>query len=146
MIPPSVSTTEMDPRAILERHTEEVWNRGNLDAVDTYIAEDYVERDSAGTDEFHGPEGYKRSVENYRAAFPDLTVTIEESIVVGDRIVMRQRFTGTHEGTFMGIEPTGDEIESTSMLICRIENDRIAETWVETDTLGLLEDLGVEIP
>jgi steroid delta-isomerase-like uncharacterized protein len=136
----------MDPRALLEQHTEEVWNRGNLDAVGEFISEDYVEHDPSVRDQFRGPEGYRRNVEEFLSAFPDLTVTIEDSIVEGDKIAMRQRFRGTHEGGFMGIEPTGKRVESTSFVMCRIEGDKIAETWVETDVIGLLEQLGVEVP
>ena len=95
---------------------------------------------------FRSPEGYRRNVEEFLSAFPDLTVTIEDSIVEGDKIAMRQRFRGTHEGGFMGIEPTGKRVESTSFVMCRIEGDKIAETWVETDVIGLLEQLGVEVP
>jgi len=136
----------MDPRALLEQHTEEVWNRGNLDAVGEFISEDYVEHDPSVRDQFRGPEGYRRNVEEFLSAFPDLTVTIEDSIVEGDKIAMRQRFRGTHEGEFMGIEPTGKRVESTSFVMCRIEGEKIAETWVETDVIGLLEQLGVEVP
>jgi len=136
----------MDPRELLEQHTEEVWNRGNLDAVGEFISEDYVEHDPSVRDQFRGPEGYRRNVEEFLSAFPDLTVTIEDSIVEGDKIAMRQRFRGTHEGEFMGIEPTGKRVESTSFVMCRIEGDKIAETWVETDVIGLLEQLGVEVP
>lgn len=136
----------MDPRELLERHTEEVWNRGNLEAVHEFVAEDYVEHDPSIRDQFRGPEAYRRNVEAFLSAFPDLEVTIEDSIVEGNKIAMRQRFRGTHEGEFMGIEPTEAEIESTSFVMCRIEDDRIAETWVETDVLGLLDQIGVEIP
>lgn len=136
----------MNPRELLRQHTETVWNQGDLDAVDRFVAADYVEHDPSVEDRLDGPEAYRRNVEAFRSAFPDLEVTIEDSVVQDDRIAMRQSFSGTHEGEFMGIEPTGNEVESTSFLICRVEDGKIAETWVETDMLGLLEQLGVEVP
>lgn len=136
----------MDPRTLLEEHTERVWNQGDLDAVDRFIAPDYVEHDPSVEEHLNGPDAYRRNVDSFRSAFPDLEVTIEDSVVEGDRIAMRQSFRGTHEGEFMGIEPTGNEIKSTSLLICRIEDGKIAETWVETDMLGLLAQLGVDVP
>lgn len=136
----------MNPRELLRQHTETVWNQGDLDAVDRFVAADYVEHDPSVEDRLDGPEAYRRNVEAFRSAFPDLEVTIEDSVVRDDRIAMRQSFSGTHEGEFMGIEPTGNEVESTSFLICRVEDGKIAETWVETDMLGLLEQLGVEVP
>lgn len=136
----------MDPRTLLEEHTETVWTQGDLDAVDRFIAADYVEHDPSVEEELNGPDAYRRNVESFRSAFPDLVVTIEDSIVEGDRIAMRQSFSGTHEGEFMGVEPTGNEVESTSLLICRVEDGKIAETWVETDMLGLLAQLDVDVP
>lgn len=136
----------MDPREVLERHTEEVWNRGDLDAVETYIAEDYVEADPSVHDRIEGPEAYRANVAAFREAFPDLEVTIEDSVVEGEKIAMRQRWTGTHEGEFVGLEPTGREVDATSFLICRVVDDRIVETWVETDMLDVLGQLGVDLP
>lgn len=133
------------PRTLLRKHTEDVWNQGNLDAVEKYIADSYTEHDPSVHDELRGPEAYRRNVESFLTAFPDLEVTIEDSIVEGDKIAMRQRFRGTHTGEFVGIEPTGAEIDSTSFVICRVEDDKIAETWVETDMLGLFEQLGRDV-
>lgn len=135
----------MDPRALLQEHTERVWNQGDLDAVDHFIADDYIEHDPSVEDRFEGPAAYRRNVESFRSAFPDLEVTIEDTVVEGDRIAMRQSFRGTHEGEFMGIDPTGNEVESTSLLICRVEGGKIAETWVETGMLDLLSQLGVDV-
>lgn len=136
----------MTHRERFERHTQETWNEGNLDALDKFLADDYVEHDPSVEDEFQGRETYRKNVRNFRSAFPDLTVTNEDVLVDGDKLVARQTFGGTHRGEFMGIEPTGKEVESTSIVICRFENDRIAETWVTTDVFGLLEQLGVEVP
>lgn len=136
----------MDPRALLAEHTETVWNRGDLDAVDEFVAESYVEHDPTVADTLQGPEAYKANVEAFRSAFPDITVTIEDTLVEGDRIALRQRFTGTHRGPFMGLEPTGKRVDVSALLICRIDDGKIAETWVQTDTLDLLAQLGVDLP
>lgn len=135
----------MDPRELLERHTEEVWNEGNLDRVETFVADEYVEHDPSIRDQFRGPAAYRQNVERFLSAFPDLTVTIEDAVVEDDTIAMRQRFRGTHEGEFLDIEPTGAVVESTSMVMCRIEGEKIVETWVETDMLGLLDQLGAAV-
>ena len=134
----------MQPRDLFEEHTETVWNRGDLDAVETFIAEDYVEHDPSIMDAVEGPAAYRENVQAFRGAFPDFEVENTHLVVEGDTIVARQRFTGTHEGTFRGIEPTGNTIESTSIVICRVEDDKIAETWVETDMIRLYDQLGIE--
>ncbi|MFB6361074.1 MAG: ester cyclase, partial [Halobacteriales archaeon] len=120
----------MDPRELLERHTAEVWNEGKLEKVDRYIAPDYVEHDPSVKETVDGPAAYRRNVELFRSAFPDLSVTILDIVVEGDKIAMRQRWEGTHEGEFLGVEPTGNHVEGSSYVFCRIEDEQIAETWV----------------
>ncbi len=136
----------MDPRELLERHTAEVWNEGELEKVDRYIAPDYVEHDPSVKETVDGPAAYRRNVELFRSAFPDLSVTILDVVVEGDKIAMRQRWEGTHEGEFLGVEATGNHVEGSSYVFCRIEGEQIAETWVESDMLPVLEQLGVEVP
>lgn len=136
----------MDPRELLERHTAEVWNEGELENVDRYIAQDYVEHDPSVKETVDGPAAYRRNVELFRSAFPDLSVTILDTVVERDKIAMRQRWEGTHEGEFLGVEPTGNHVEGASYVFCRIEDEQIAETWVESDMLPVLEQLGVEMP
>jgi predicted ester cyclase len=79
----------------------------------------------------------------YLTAFPDLHLTIEDLIAEGDKVVDRQTARGTHQGTFMGIPPTGKQITVTAMNISRIVGGKIVEHWVELDTLGMLQQLGV---
>lgn len=136
----------MDPRELLERHTEAVWNEGDLAAVDRYVAPDYVEHDPSVTDRIDGRDAYRRNVDLFRSAFPDLSVTILDAVVEGERIAMRQRWEGTHEGAFMGVEPTGNRVEGSSYVFCRVEDEQIAETWVESDMLDVLSQLGVDVP
>lgn len=76
-------------------------------------------------------------------AFPDFASTIEDQIAEGNKVVTRQRYTGTHQGDFNGIPPTGRTIEFTAITIDRIENDVIAERWVEYNVMGLMQQLGV---
>lgn len=76
-------------------------------------------------------------------AFPDLEYHIEAMVEEGDRVALRHVATGTHEGTFQGIEPTGTRVRIPVMMMFRLEHGRIAEVWLQPDRLGLLEQLGV---
>ena len=76
-------------------------------------------------------------------AFPDLHLTIEDLIAEGDKVVWRLNSKGTHKGPFMGIPATGKTASITGIVIFRLENSRIMEGWVNIDTLGLLQQLGV---
>jgi steroid delta-isomerase-like uncharacterized protein len=137
----SSSMTEAN-KAIARRVIEEVYNAGRLEAVDEIVTADYVGYDAASPEPMKGPDGVKRQVEGYRAAFPDLRITIEDEIAEGDRVVTRWTAKGTHQAELFGIQATGKEATVTGITISRIGDGRLAESWISWDTLGLLQQLG----
>jgi predicted ester cyclase len=83
----------------------------------------------------------------FLAAFPDFEATVEDIVAEGDTVAMRVTLRGTHDGPFMGVEPTGNPFEVRNMVFTRIEDGKIAERWVQPDTLSLMQQLGaVELP
>jgi predicted ester cyclase len=76
-------------------------------------------------------------------AFPDLRVNVEDVIAEGDKIVSRNSVTGTHQGEYMGIPPTGKSVTYNEIFIARFANGRIAETWGVVDVLSQMRQLGV---
>jgi steroid delta-isomerase-like uncharacterized protein len=129
-------------KAISRRVVEEIFNAGRLEAAEEIVAPDYVGHDPASPELITGPEGLKRQVDGYRTAFPDVRLTIEDEIAEGDRVVTRWRARGTHEGELFGIPATGKQATVTGVTIDRIVDGRIAESWTNWDTLGLLQQLG----
>ena len=75
-------------------------------------------------------------------AFPDLHLTIEDLVAEGEKVVARDTVTGTHQGDYMGLAPTGKFISYPEVFICRFVNGRIAETWGIVDVLSQLRQLG----
>ncbi|PLS83829.1 MAG: ester cyclase [Actinobacteria bacterium] len=120
---------------------EEVWNEGNVGAVDRYFAPDYVDHNPL-PGQVEGPEGYKQSVGAIRDAFPDLHLTLEDILGEGDRVAFRYTMRGTHQGPFMGIPPTGNPFSVTGMIFARVAEGKAAERWANLDTLGLMQQLG----
>jgi steroid delta-isomerase-like uncharacterized protein len=120
----------------------DAWNRGDPDALGDLIAPDYLFHDPADPALPRGPEGAKRQLTAFRAAFPDLRFTIEAEIAEGDLVVQRLAGTGTHRGAFMGVPPTGRPVTITSIEVMRVAGGKIAEHWDELDALGLLRQLG----
>lgn len=137
-----MSTMDASNEEIARRLHTEVWD-GNLDLVDEIIAEDYVEHSSAHPEGVHGPEEFRQEVEMLRSAFPDLTVTEEDTIAEGDKVASRVTFRGTHEDKFQGVEPTGKSVGFEAIAINRFEDGEIVEAWVQTDVMGLMQQLGV---
>jgi steroid delta-isomerase-like uncharacterized protein len=75
-------------------------------------------------------------------AFPDLQRPVEDLVAEGDKVVARWRSTGTHQGDFQGMAPTGKRIETTGITIFRVADGRIVEEWSESDMLGMLQQIG----
>jgi len=76
-------------------------------------------------------------------AFPDWQVTVEDMIAEGDKVVARYTAHGTQRGELLGIPATGKSVTTTAIDIFRIADSKIAEHRVESDTLGLMQQLGV---
>jgi steroid delta-isomerase-like uncharacterized protein len=76
-------------------------------------------------------------------AFPDLHVAVEDVIAEGDKVVCRHTVTGTHQGEYMGLPPTGKFITYNEIFIFRFAGGRIAETWGVVDVLSQMRQLGV---
>ncbi|MBI1245279.1 MAG: ester cyclase [Alphaproteobacteria bacterium] len=130
-------------RALVERYFEEVWNRGNLDALDEIMDPAYVNHSPGLPNPKPGAEGLKPIVAAMRQGLPDLHYTIEDMVVQPDKVAVHVRFTATHTGDLFGIKPTGKRIEVDQMQFEHIRNGKIVAHWRRTDDLGMLKQLGL---
>lgn len=130
-----------DSEELATRLINDVWSQGDLEAIDELVAEDYVDY-YEGESNVHGRDGLKEYVSGLRESFPDFGKEIKELVVDGDSVALRFMATGTHEGEYEGIEPTGDEISFAGSIFFHIENGEIAATYESADTWGLMEQLG----
>ena len=126
--------------AVVRRLVEEVLNQGQTGLLATLVAADHVGHDPLG--DHYGPEGARIVVAEYRTAFPDLVVTIEDLIAAGDTVAWRFTLRGTHAGPFMGLLPTGRAVTAAGIAIDRVVDGRVVESWCSLDALGLLRQLG----
>jgi steroid delta-isomerase-like uncharacterized protein len=131
-----------DIKAFSRRFIEEVWNDRRLDLIPELVSEDHVDHDPAQAGLPSGPAGMRAFVETYLAAFPDVRFTIEDVICEEDRVTIRWTATGTHQGPLPGIAPSGKRVSITGILIDRIADGKIVETWSNWDALGLFRQLG----
>ena len=90
-----------------------------------------------------GIQGIYDVVKTCRAAFEHLNVTVEDMVAEGNKVTARFTAHGVHNGSFMGLPPTGKPIIMTGIEIFRIENSKIAELWGEANLLGLMQQLGI---
>jgi predicted ester cyclase len=137
--------SEQENAAIIHRLYDEL-NRGNIDVVDEVISENFVAHgetmglDPSGTDR---RGAMKKGIQWAKQIFPDLVVTIEETIASGDRVVCRMTWTGTQRDPFMGVQPSGETISWTGIAINRMEYGQIAERWFNSDELGMMQKMGL---
>jgi steroid delta-isomerase-like uncharacterized protein len=135
----TLSATE-ENKSVYQRYIQTVFNEGRLDQLNELLTPNYVYRDAPpGTPP--GPEAIRQVVSMFRAAFPDLQITIEDQIAEGDKVCSRAITRGTHRGTIFGIPPTGKTVLMRGMTIVRIVEGRIAESWVSNDVMGLMNQL-----
>jgi steroid delta-isomerase-like uncharacterized protein len=127
-------------KALVLHTIEEVWNRGELAAVDDVVAVDYIGHGSSTTD---GPEGYRAFYALQRSAFPDIRYEVLDQVAEGDRVLTRWVASATHTGTFQGVPPTGRRGVVSGMTLHRIADHKLVECWTNLDELGMLRQLGV---
>ncbi len=129
-------------KALVRRFYEEI-DKGNLDAMDELVAQDYVDHNPPPFPGLEpGREGVKRAFEIFLKATPGYH-RIDDQIAEGDKVVTRLTGIGTHEDDLPGIPKTGNKLEMTATMIHRVENGQLAEKWSDKDVLGFLQQLGV---
>jgi serine phosphatase RsbU (regulator of sigma subunit) len=122
-------STEEENKATFKRYIEEVWNQGRLELADE-IFDRYLAHQPDGPTLERGPGDVKRFVGEFRVAFPDLHINIEEQIAEGDKVVVRATIRGTHQREFRGMAPTGEEIEEKGFSAFRFsEEGKVVESW-----------------
>ena len=128
---------------LVERWFREVWNEGKTSTIHELFPQDGIVHGLAPQGAVvRGPDGFKVFFQNLRGAFPDINVTIHDTVVEGDKVAGRWSATMTHSGHGLGFGPTGKRVQTTGMFFCRIRGDQIVESWDNWDALGLMEQLG----
>ncbi len=127
------------------RNLYEEWQSRNIDALkEMYAPNAKYNHPSAGAT----PIPFEKALEGiqmYWRAFPDLTLTIEDIIADGDKVVVRFIGRGTHQGDLGNIPATGVKTEAGGIEIYHFEDGKIIEVWEISDTLGLMQQLGMEL-
>ncbi len=136
----------VDNANIARRYMTEVWANGSLAAVDELVDKGVVLRDPMSLRPREGIEKLKERVEQLSKDFDHQTVTIEEIMVAGDRVVVRHTWRGIHRGNFYGIKGTGKTLTASSVEFLRIRNGKVVENISYFDVYAMFEQLGVLPP
>jgi predicted ester cyclase len=132
----------IDPEHVVRRLIDEGFNKGTLAVADELAADDLVEHQDFGPAHPPGAEGVKTVIRSLRAGFSDFTLTIEDLVVSGDTVWIRNVATGTHDGTFAGAPPSGRRMRVYVFDVLRVVDGKIVEHWGVPDRLGTLIQIG----
>lgn len=129
----------------------ELFGGGRLELADELVAADCVDHggesgpQGAGRepDAARGPEAIKGVVRWLRGAFPDMAYEIEDAFGDGERVAIRCTARGTHEGKFLGHEPTGRSFAVQQIHVFRVKDGQIVEHWAARDDVGMMRQLGL---
>ena len=133
-------SAEEENKALVRGFFEEAWGKGNMSAVDEFVAADYVEHPRPSTLP-PGTEGLKQLIASYRTAFPDLQTTLEDIFAEGNRVAFRWSISGTHLGDWLGVPPTANHVAATGITLFRIAFGKVVESWTSIDLSPAEEEL-----
>lgn len=127
-------------KAVVRRNTEEVQGGGDWQLFDALFAKDFVD---------HTPQpgvspdkdGVRILYKALRAAFPDLHAKIHWQSVEGELVTTYKVYSGTHEGPFLGIAPTGRKVRFEAVDAMRVRNGRITDHWGVGNLYSLVQQL-----
>jgi steroid delta-isomerase-like uncharacterized protein len=144
-----MSTAQETSNKATFRRLHDATNTGDAELISKTIDE-LVEPDvlirTPSPVETTGAKAIKEVFARLLQAFPDLRITVEDLIAEGDKVVSRNSVTGTHQGEYVGLPPTGKTVTYSEIFVFRFINGRIAETWGIVDVFSQMQQLGVIAP
>ena len=135
-----------DNKATTLRLYDEVFSKGDFDLGDELLSDDFVEHEELPPGIPSGKAAPRTLMTMMRDAFPDFQATVEELLEDGDKVIARVRFSGTHQGEFMGIPSTGRQFDIVAIDILEFRDGLAVAHWGVMDMAGMMEQLGVGGP
>jgi len=133
--------TEEESQAFTDRVLE-MWNKANIAIVDEVYAPEIVRHDCGVPIDIVGLENAKNHLGNFFNAFPDLNITVDETIVAGNKMAQRWTMTGTNTGHMGDMPPTGKNVRFSGISIVHMVNGKAVEIWDFYNVLDMMQQLG----
>jgi predicted ester cyclase len=114
----------------------------NKATIRRYLDALRADKSPATLDLYIAEENLKQHIAFADSAFPGYVIEPEDLIAEGDRVFLRGAVRGVHKGDFMGLAPTGREINVQLFIVYRLEGDKIVDHWMLMDTQALMQQLG----
>lgn len=127
-------------KSLIQKLYKEVLVHWNMALVDELVSPRFISHDwPEGTP--IGPQPFKDFYSEIRSALPDARYKMDDLIAEDEKVAVRWRLVGTHEGYYRGIAPTGKQLVLKGVAIYRLEDGKVMERWVVTDFHKLLKDI-----
>ncbi|MCF6371297.1 ester cyclase [Rhizobium halophilum] len=125
---------------IVRRNTEEVQGKGNFALFDELFSDSFVDH-TPQPNMIPNKEGVRGLYEGLRAAFPDFHADIHWQTADGNLVTTYKTYHGTHQGIFLGLEPTGKRVKFETVDAMRVVDGKIIEHWGVANLYSLLGQL-----
>lgn len=133
-------------KAIVRRFYEEVMSQGKVDLLDEIMAESFTDHGETLFGSPRGRESLRQGIVATRRVFPDLAVQLHDVIAGGDMVGVRGTMRCRQQGEFLGIPATGNELSWAGLAMFRVVDGRMAERWFNSDSLSIVQQLGIVPP
>ncbi len=131
-----------EAKEIIRRWNEEGWSGGKYELAHEIISPNMQVHGAGGQAVGMGPDGLIDLIRTWRTAFPDGRMEIDDLIVEGDTVAIRNTWYGTQTAEFYGIPPSGKSVAVTSVGIDRVQEGLVTEGWGELDMVGMMQQMG----
>jgi steroid delta-isomerase-like uncharacterized protein len=128
-------------KKVVDQFIQALFTRGELTAVDDYLAPDFVDHNPTIPGQRGDRESMRSASQMFRAAFPDWHSRIDDLLADGDKVIERFTAGGTHQGPLMHIQPTGRTVTLSGINIFRLHDGKIAERWGILDQQALMQQI-----
>lgn len=133
-------------KAIVRRFYEEVMNRGNASLLDEIVAPDFTDHGEALFGSPQGRDALKRSIIETPTIFANLNVQLHDVIADGELVGVRGTMRCFQQEELLGISPSGNELTWNGLALFRVMNGKITERWFNSDSLSIVQQLGLVPP
>jgi predicted ester cyclase len=135
-------STPQEAKEVIRRWNNEGWSGGKYELAHEIISPNMTVHGAGGQAVGMGPDGLIDLIKTWRTAFPDGRMAIDDIIVEGDIVAIRNTWHGTHEAEFYGVPPSGAAVAVTSVGIDRVVDGLVTEGWGELDMVGMMQQMG----
>jgi steroid delta-isomerase-like uncharacterized protein len=133
-------------KAIIRRLYEEVWKKRNLKIIDELVSPSHALYEPNAPDSHVGPRAYKTTVNRFFSGMPDLSFTVQDMIAEKNKVVVVWVISGTHQGELYGFPATNKKVSVEGITIHHVENGKILDSYASWDALGMMRQLGAQLP